>query len=192
MTKKWLVSLLAVTLGALAAPRVVPESVRADDKDARTFTVDVAIDAATLALNNNDPSDPGNPKRGATFTVRGKIFPGGTIPAGTTSFDPNQPGSLGTWICTGVFLADASEVFGGTAPIGFHTSQIFLFPNDKRALMTEGLEGAVGVSTHRIVVGGTGTYENVIGQVRQDDIGLNGTGLFDHRFTFKLGRAGSD
>jgi hypothetical protein len=31
----------------------------------------------------------------------------------------------------------------------------------------------------------------VIGQVRQDDIGL-GTGLFDHRFTFKLGRAGSD
>src|SRR5438105_110192 len=192
MMRKWLVSLLAVTAATTAALQVAPRSAGADEKDGRTFVVDVAIDATTLALNNNDPSDPGNPKRGSTFTVTGKIFPGGTIPAGTTSFDPNQPGSIGNWICSGVFLAAASEIFGGTAPIAVHTSQIFMFTSDRKALMTEGLEGPVGVTTHRVVVGGTGAYQDMVGQSRQDTIGLNGTGLFDHRFTFRLVRAGSD
>ena len=194
MTKKWLLSVFALALVATVPLQIRPTPAMANDRDdAKTFNVDVAIDGATLALNNNDPADPANPKRGATFTVTGRIFPGGTIPAGNTSFDPNQPGSIGTWVCSGVFVADAADIFGGNAEIAFHTNQIFMFTDDQNALFTEGLEGSVGTTTHRVVVGGTGKFQDLVGQERQETIGLNlnGNGLFDIHFTFKLKRNNS-
>jgi hypothetical protein len=195
MTKKWLVSLFALALVATLPLQITPTPAKAQDRDdEKTFSVDVAIDGSTLALNNNDPADPNNPVRGTTFTVRGKIFPGGTIPAGITPFDPNQAGSIGTWVCTGVFLADVGDIFSSKVKIAFHTSQIFLFTDDENALFTEGLEGSVGNTTHRVVVGGTGKYQDLIGQERQETIGLNsnGKGLFDLHFTFKLKKSDSD
>jgi hypothetical protein len=187
MTKKWLLSVFAFALVTTVPLQITPApAVAQDSDDAKTLSVDVAIDGSTLALNT--PSHPGNPIRGTTFTVTGKIFPGGTIPAGITPFNPNQPGSIGTWVCSGVFVADAADIFSGKAPIAFHTSQIFLFTDDQNALFTEGLEGSVGNTTHRIVVGGTGKFRDVVGQERQETIGLNlnGNGLFDLHFTFKL------
>ena len=94
----------------------------------------------------------------------------------------------------GVFVADAADIFGGNAKIAFHTNQIFLFPDDHNALFTEGLEGSVGTTTHRIVVGGTGKFQDLVGQERQETVGLNldGKGLFDIHFTFKLKRNDSD
>lgn len=191
MTKKWLLSVFALALVATVALQITHTPAMAHGRDdGKTLIVDVAIDASTLALNNNDPADPANPKRGTTFTVTGKIFPGGTIPPGITSFDPNQPGSIGTWVCSGVFVADAADIFGGKAKIAFHTSQIFMFPDDRNALFTEGLEGSVGATTHRVVVGGTGKFQDLVGKERQETIGLNldGKGLFDIHFTFKLNR----
>lgn len=182
-----IVSLFALAVVTAVALEITPPPAMAEDRDsAKTLSVDVAIDGSTLALNN--PASPGSPVKGTTFTVTGKIFPGGTIPAGITPFDPNQPGSIGTWVCSGVFVADAGDIFGGKAKIAFHTNQIFLFPDDQNALFTEGLEGAVGVTTHRIVAGGSGAFKNLVGQERQETIGLNlnGNGLFDLRFTFQL------
>jgi hypothetical protein len=195
MTKKWLLSVFALAVVAAVALQITPMPAMAQDSNnVKTLTVDVAIDGSTLALNNNDPANPANPIRGTTFTVTGKIFPGGTIPAGITSFDPNQPGSIGTWVCSGVFVADVADIFGGKAIIAFHTNQIFMFTDDHNALFTEGLEGSVGMTTHRIVVGGTGAFQGLVGQERQETIGLNlnGKGLFDIRFTFKLKRNDSD
>jgi hypothetical protein len=189
MMKKSLLSVFALVVLVAVVLQITPMPAMAQDgNNARTFTVDVAIDGSTLALNNNDPADPTNPIRGTTFTVTGKIFPGGTIPAGITPFDPNQPGSIGTWVCSGVFVADASEIFSGKQIIAFHTNQIFMFTDDHNALFTEGLEGSVGTTTHRIVAGGTGTFRGLVGQERQETIGLNlnGKGLFDIRFTFNL------
>src|SRR5271169_1972882 len=104
MTKKRLLSLFALAVIAAVVLRIAPTpSMASEPDDAKTLKVDVAIDGSTLALNNNDPANPTNPVRGTTFTVTGKIFPGGTIPPGITSFDPNQPGSIGTWVCSGVF-----------------------------------------------------------------------------------------
>ena len=195
MTNKLLSSVFAFAVTMAAALQITPLPATAQDgNDANTLTVDVAIDGSTLALNNNDPADPANPIKGTTFTVIGKIFPGGTIPAGISSFDPNQPGSIGTWVCSGVFVADAADIFGGGQIIAFHTNQIFMFTDDSNALFTEGLEGSVGKTTHRVVVGGTGTFQGFVGQERQETIGLNldGKGLFDIRFTFKLKRNDSD
>jgi hypothetical protein len=187
--------MLALVLVGTVSLQITPTPAKAQDRDdEKTFTVDVAIDGSTLALNNNDPADPNNPIRGTTFTVTGKIFPGGTIPAGITPFDPNQAGSIGTWVCTGVFVADVGDIFSSKAKIAFHTSQIFLFTDDENALFTEGLEGSVGNTTHRVVVGGTGKYQDMIGQERQETIGLNlnGKGLFDLHFTFKLKKSDSE
>jgi len=195
MTRKWLLSKFAFDITLAVALQLTPVPAMAQDgDDAKALTVDVAIDGSTLALNNNDPADPANPIRGTTFTVTGKIFPGGTIPMGITPFDPNQPGSIGTWVCSGVFVADAADIFGGKQIIAFHTNQIFMFTDDRNALFTEGLEGSVGTTTHRVVVGGTGTFRGMVGKERQETIGLNlgGKGLFDIRFTFKLKRNDSD
>jgi len=189
MTKKCLQSLFALAIFAAMALALTSMRAMAEDSNStKTLTLDVAIDGSTLALNNNDPSNPADPVKGTTFTVTGKIFPGGTIPAGITPFDPNQPGSIGTWVCSGVFVADAADIFGGKAKIAFHTNQIFMFSDDDNALFTEGLEGSVGTTTHRIVAGGTGMFKGLVGQERQETIGLNlnGKGLFDLRFTFRL------
>jgi hypothetical protein len=159
---------------------------RAQGRSVRTFAYDVAIDAKTFSMTNNDPADKGNPRRGSTFIVYGKIFPTGTIPSGVTEFDPNQPGSIGTWICRGVFLADNANILNGSAKMIVHTTQLFFLPDDEMMLTTEGFEGNVGVSTHRAVTGGTGMFEGITGQALQECIGLNQSGLFDHRFTFTV------
>ena len=161
-----------------------------DHDDAQTFVLDVAIDAHTLALNN-DPTAAGTPARGTTFIVNGKIYPGGTIPSGVTDFNPDTaPGSIGTWVCRGVFLADFAEIVNGSAALAFDTTQIFLLSTDKNALFTEGFEGNLGVTTHRAVTGGTGQYRRVTGTLKQETIGVNrngaADGLFDLRFTFTV------
>lgn len=166
----------------------------ADGRDeGRQLVLDVAIDAHTLSLNNNDPADPANPRRGTTFIVYGKVFPGGTIPSGVTPFDPDAAGSIGVWVCRGVFLADFADITSGAASLAFDTTQMFLLPTDKNALFTEGFEGNVGVTTHRTVTGGTGSFRRVIGSVQQRTIGVNrngaADGLFDLRFTFRVSAA---
>ena len=180
---------------AVVALTVHPVALRAEERGdhggTETFVVDVAIDAHTLGLNN-DPSAAGVPQRGTTFIVNGKIYPGGTIPSGVTPFDPSTaPGSIGTWICRGVFLADFVDIFvNGTAKVAFDTTQMFLFPDDTNALFTEGFEGNLGVTTHRTVTGGTGHFRRVLGTVKQETIGINrngaADGLFDLRFTITV------
>jgi hypothetical protein len=188
----------AIVAGVLSAvvalsgrPIAVGASERESHDNTQTFVVDVAIDAHTLGLNN-DPAAAGTPKRGTTFIVNGKIYPGGTIPSGVTAFDPaTAPGSIGTWICRGVFLADFTDIFvNGSASVAFDTTQMFLFPNDGNALFTEGLEGNLGVTTHRAVTGGTGRFRRVTGTLKQQTIGVNrngaADGLFNLRFTFTV------
>ena len=80
MTRQRLLSVFAFAVTTTILLEITPiPAVAQDDNDSRTLAVDVAIDGSTLALNNNDPANPGNPIRGTTFTVTGKIFPGGTI-----------------------------------------------------------------------------------------------------------------
>jgi hypothetical protein len=184
-----LASVVCAVVALTGRPTALGASER--DHDTQTFVLDVAIDAHTLALNN-DPTAGGIPRRGTTFIVNGKIYPGGTIPSGVTSFDPDTaPGSIGTWVCRGVFLADFADIFvNGSAALTVDTTQIFLLSTDKDALFTEGLEGNLGVTTHRAVTGGTGPYRGVTGTLKQETIGVNrngaADGLFDLRFTFTV------
>ena len=54
------------------------------------------------------------------------------------------------------------------------------------SLMREGPE--FGVTTHRVVLGGTGHYRGMIGEVKQETLGSNSTGFGNFRFTFTIRR----
>ena len=158
----------------------------ADTGSPGEFTIDVACDARTYRQNNVDAAASGS-HRGDTFIVSGKIYSGGTIPTGQGVFSPDNPGSIGDWTCRGVWLVSSTELAGGAAP-AFDTSQIYLLPDESKQLFSEGLEGPA--PTLRAVVGGTGSMSEATGQVRQELLGTNVTGLFNFRFTFKVNTRG--
>jgi hypothetical protein len=164
----------------------------ADDLQARTapqtivFTIDVAEDFSLFVPTKVRPEDT-QPERGAFFVTEGRIFPAGTIPKGGTpeqpnSFDPNGPGSLGTWFCRGTHLVSGA-LFPVTAR-AVHTGQIYLMPNEGRSVTTEGVEGAG--ATVRAVTGGTGPFAGYTGEQRQELLGFNATGGVNLRVTFVL------
>ena len=181
---------ISIASAVLALVGVCSLSLRGDEGKHngswRQIVIDVACDARTFALNTTSPSDTG-PVRGSTFIVNGKIYPGGTIPAGN-GFDINTPGLIGTWVCSGAFNYSISEIMAGSAP-GQSTTQNYLFsPTGSLAvddsLASVGEEG--GVTTHRVVSGGTGSYVGMIGEVKQEVLGVNSSGLFNFRFTFMV------
>ncbi len=192
--------LLAIALGLLAtsgAPSVALAQEQQNSASAEgaddfldniplTVVLDVACDARTFRLGNGRLL-PGA-RRGDSFIVEGKIYPGGTIPPGGTIEAPGTfnldtaPGSIGKWVCRGTFNYDLSEILAGAAPHVFAT-QYFLL-NDGRVLISEGPEGG-GVQL-RSIIGGRGAFSGAAGEVTEDPFGVNSTGLFNFRFTFKI------
>jgi hypothetical protein len=176
---------IAATFAALQFGTI---TARADSRDHITFVVDVAVDHATFAIVPStglvvQPEAPG-PNRGTPFIVDGKVFPGGTLQRGPGQGDPGQPGSIGTWICKGIFTSDLA-----TDDVGFNTTQMFEFDGDSDAIWTEGLEaglGKMGVITHRAILGGTGRFRGASGEVVQEALGTNVGGTPNIRLTFKL------
>lgn len=66
-------------------------------------------------------------------------------------------------------------------PEQFDLSQWY---NDENALKSDSLEGSV--TTWRVVLGGTGPCSGASGEVIQETLGSNSTGLFNFRFTFEF------
>jgi hypothetical protein len=181
---------ITLASAVLAVAGVCALSLRGDEGkhngSSNQIVIDVACDATTFALNKTTDADTG-PVRGSTFIVNGKIYPGGTIPAGN-GFDINTPGMIGTWVCQGAFNFSIAQIMAGSAP-GQSTTQNYLFdPNGSLAvddsLVSIGEEG--GVTTHRVVAGGTGIYRGMMGEVKQEILGVNSSGLFNFRFTFMV------
>lgn len=182
MKKKISFGMMALILLAIFLMAVPLRKSFAGENEGNTFTIDVACDARTYVQNNVDPSAAGS-HRGDTFIVAGKIFPGGTIPEGNNVFSPDNAGSIGKWICRGAWMVSSDELAGGASP-AFDTTQIYLLPDGSRQLFSEGLEGPQPV--FRTVVGGTGPLSGARGEVKQELLGTNVTGLFNLRFTFQL------
>ena len=166
---------------------------KAEDRRFESFTVDVAVLHPTFAIvpgalfgetgaSTAGPS--GEPGRSTPFIVDGNIFRGGSLPTGANMGDPNMSGSIGRWICKGIFTSQL-----GAESVGFDTTQMFEFNGDGDAIWTEGLEaglGKMGVITHRIIVGGTGRFRGARGEVIQESLGTNIGGTPNIRLTFKI------
>jgi len=182
------VAALAVATAALAATSGLQASGERFDKSPSTivFTIDVAEDFSQFVPTKVKPEDT-QPERGAFFVTEGRIFPAGTIPKGGTpeapnDFNPNGPGGIGTWFCRGTHLVSGT-LFPVTAR-AVHTAQLFLMPNERKSVSTEGVEGAG--ATVRPVTGGTGPFAGYTGEQRQELIGFNATGGVNLRITFVL------
>lgn len=152
-----------------------------------TLVFDVATDARTFRINRGAPLP--DAKRGDSFIVEGIIYPAGTLPVGGTLLNPGPfnpdttPGSIGKWVLRGTFNYDFGEIIGGAEPAVFGT-QYFQF-NDGRVLVSEGSH-AGSHQQLRAIVGGGGAFSGAVGEVREELIGTNITGLFNQRFTFKI------
>jgi hypothetical protein len=152
----------------------------------RTLVYDVACNARTFRLNRGGTLM--DAQRGDGFIVQGKIYPAGTIPPGGTienpgPFDPDTaPGSIGTWVCRGTFNFDIGEILAGAHPHLFST-QYHLFDRGN-ALIHEGPEG--GAPQLRALIGGTRGFLGASGEVLEEPLGVNITGLFNIRHTFKI------
>ena len=152
--------------------------------DTIVFTVDVAEDFSLFNPTLVRPTDT-QPERGSFFITEGNIFPAGTIKGDGAAFDPNSEGAIGRWFCRGTHLVSATEF--PTAARAVHTAQLYLLPDERTSIATDGVEGAVPVS--RPVTGGTGNFKGYVGEQRQKMLGFNATGGVNLRVTFILKRA---
>jgi len=185
-------SKITVVAAALALLGIAASSPRGDEgrhSDARwkTIVIDLAEDARTEAHINVNGADT-LLKRGYTFIINGKIYPGGTLPAGDGLDIDTLTGSIGTWLTRGTFNVDLSQILAGAHP-ALSSTQYYLFSptgasDGEEALMSEGPE--FGATTHRVVLGGTGRYRGVIGEVQEETLGFNNTGFANKRFTFTI------
>ncbi len=148
---------------------------------ARTEIFDVAMLGNTHRLIPGPEVDNFD-LRGTTYYVEGVIYPGGTIPGGTTVFDPdaNADLAIGRWVSSGCFIwsterfqphrfSTQQHIFGTIAPPN-------LFPVDQIA--SQGTESSTTQDTlpsTRVITGGAGRYFAASGQITQFGLGKNTT-----------------
>lgn len=181
---------LGVIVIALAAGSASPGSLAQHRQSASakpiTLAVDVATDASSFRFGRETSLL--EARRGDSFIVEGRIYPAGTIePGGSLEapgpFDPTSAsGSIGTWVLRGTFNHDFTEILAGASPFVFGT-QYFLF-DDGRVLVSEGGHG--GPPQLRTIIGGAGDLSGATGDVLEEVMGVNATGLFNQRFTFQI------
>lgn len=153
--------------------------------------VDVACDANTFKFSG--PTDAnGDPAGGANFVVEGVIYEPGTfakfgansglLPNGDPEF-PNRV--IGRWTCRGWFTNDGIATVTGPFVA---TTQLYDFDLSNpgaELLVSDGIELIdLNVPFSRAITGGTGRYRFARGQVVQEAVGANATGLFNFEFDF--------
>jgi hypothetical protein len=177
----------------------------ADNKSAnladnvRTFTVDVAL-GVHYYQNSKDPAETApNPaafSEGDTFFQDGAVYPEGTIPRGHITFDPDTPGAIGTYKVRGTWITDLENFENAVAhrakaaPEMAFATEILTFGNERDAIMTDGPYPNAYFSARRVVLGGTGRFRGVVGEVEMENIGDTDHGC-NFRLKFKIRRAGN-
>lgn len=192
------VTCLAAT-SLLTAALALPSRIMASDAEVRTFTVDVAL-GLPYFQNNIEPSETAqNPNAfspGDTFIQDANIYPEGTIPNGKTDFDPDTPGAIGKYRVRGTFTTDlanferADRKDSSAAPdLGFST-EMFSLGKNRGIILTDGTLPNAFFSARRVVLGGTGSFLNIVGEVNEQNIGENKLGFCNLRVTFKVHKVG--
>jgi hypothetical protein len=201
------VGALALATGAillLAAGVLFPSPSRAQDRDqenaagaeVRTFTVDVWQDASSNVQNDVDPAEGQTVfTRGDTFVVNGLLYPKETIPPLIADPDPNAR-SIGGYRLRGTVLISSDEFNRAVAgdasapPLFAFATEVFSLPDDQNQIVTEGVWPNARRSAYRVVVGGTGRFRNVVGEVYEQNIGESkASGFCNSRVTFRIRKA---
>jgi hypothetical protein len=186
---------LTAAISVLAAALASSSKIMATDTEVRTFTVDVAS-GLPYFQNNVDPAETAqNPNAfspGDTFIQDGNIYPEGTIPNGKTDFDPATPGAIGKYKVRGTWTTDlanferAAAHDTSAAPDLAFASEIFFLENDQATILTDGMYPNAYFSARRVVLCGTGSFRDIVGEIHEENIGENKFGFCNFRVTFKI------
>ena len=149
-----------------------------NDDEISTFTVDVAESTVNYRQNDVDPSEGQDVfSPGDTFIMEGTIYPGDTLPRGKANNDPNAPGGIGKYRARGTYTVDFANfekavngLPGANPEVGFVT-EIYSFHEDGTSVMTDGIWPNANFSARRVVLGGTGQFRDIIGEIKEDNIG---------------------
>ncbi|MDH3463636.1 MAG: hypothetical protein OEM32_08440, partial [Acidimicrobiia bacterium] len=131
---------------------------------------------------------------GNGFVTQGYIYPAGTLgesngvnPDGSPEFPDSV---LGEWTCYGYFVGDGAHTENGPWVV---TTQVFEFSSDLvggQTIVTVGSETPAGAGTAlRAVVGGTGRFSRISGEVAQVTLGHNLSEGVNATFSFDLNGA---
>jgi hypothetical protein len=172
---------------------------RAQDGQAsheEVFTVDVAESPVNYQQNNVDPSEGQDVfSPGDTFILEGTIYPAGTLPRGKANNDPEAPGGIGKYRVRGTFTADfanfekaVNRLPGANPEAGFVT-EIYSFHEGETSIMTDGIWPNANFSARRVVLGGTGQFRDIVGEIKEENIGENASGFCNLRITFLVKRS---
>lgn len=177
--------------GLAVAAAMIPLSASAQNDhsklDEDVFTVDVALDGGTLIVNHVDPTQPPTAQLpGDTLVILGTIYPGGTLPSGIATNDPNASGGIGKIRCRALVLVPLTDV---TTPTATFVTELYSFPDDNRIIIADGPGANLFATVLRAVLGGTRSFEGVSGQITETNLGVNKTGACNLRITFRLKRS---
>jgi hypothetical protein len=194
------VPLTTVAISVFAATLVFPSQILANtDDEARTFTVDVAESTVNYKQNDVKPSEGQDVfSPGDTFILQGTIYPAGTLPRGKANNDPDAPGGIGKYRVRGVYTVDfanfekAVEGLPGASPDAGFVTEIYSFHEDRTSILTDGIWPNANFSARRVVLGGTGGFRDIVGEIREENIGENKTGFCNLRVTFRVKRVKSE
>jgi len=189
------VPLTTVAISLFVVALALPSQTWANNHDEiGTFTVDVSL---TPVYNQNDV-DPSEGQEvfspGDTFIQEGTIYPAGTLQPGKANNDRNTPGGIGKYRVRGTFTVDsanfenaANHLPGANPDLGFVT-EIYSFHEGRTSIMTDGIWPNAYFSARRVVLGGTGQFRDIVGEVKEENIGENVYGFCNFRVTFLVKR----
>lgn len=179
---------LAAGLVTMAA---IPMQIRAQDGQAshdEVFTVDVALDGATMIVNHLDPTQPATMAfPGDVLYIVGTIYPGGTLPSGMAENDPNAPGGIGKIRCRALILVQPTDL---TTPAASFVTEMYSFGNDNQFIIADGPGANLYATVKRAILGGTRGFDAVSGEITEVNLGMNKTMVCNLRITFKIKKSG--
>jgi hypothetical protein len=190
------VPLTTVAISVFAAALLFPSQILANnDDEVSTFTVDVAESAVNYQQNDVEPSEGQDVfSPGDIFLQEGTIYPGGTLPRGKANNDPDAPGGIGKYRARGAFTTDSANFEKavqdrpGAAPELGLATEIYSFHEDRTSILTDGVWPNAHFSARRVVLGGTGGFRDIVGEIKEENIGENSTGFCNLRVTFLVKR----
>jgi hypothetical protein len=99
--------------------------------------------------------------------------------------DPNEPGGIGKIRCRALILVQPTDL---TTPMASFVTEQYSFSNDNQTIIADGPGANLYATVLRAVLGGTGHFEGVTGEIVEENIGMNSTGFCNLRITFHLKR----
>ncbi len=186
-------SRILATLIAIAVLSAIPAAAFGAEPAAgpATLEVEVAEDGTRFVFDEAPVFENGYPAYGNGFVTQGYIYPAGTLD-GSNGVNPDgspefPDAVIGEWTCFGYFVGDGANTTEGAWVV---TTQVFDFHSDvvgDDSIVTIGPETPADAGPAvRAVVGGTGRFGGVDGEVTQVTLGHNASDGVDATFSFDL------